>query len=194
MSPTHRGVGAIAAAPSAIWVRTVATAGAALALLASVSCSHAPSPSAILDPDKMASVVVGRSSRTDVFAALGRPERTEQSLLGETWIYETKGSDGSGQTLMSGAAAASGVVGAFVPYVGLIGSSLGLAGVAAGAVRQEPNMASVAVGFGDNGVVRDCIYSSTAMPTGVPGSVEGSAKPAGCRRPPQSPTAALPAR
>lgn len=161
----------------------LARLGVGLGLLAIAACAQNAPPTPILDPGKMASIVVGRSSRADVFAALGRPARTEQSAQGETWIYETKASSAGGQGLMNGAAAASGLAGAFVPYVGLIGSGLGLASATAGAVpRAEPDAASVAVSFADNGVVRDCVYSTTASPAGLPGSATSSAR-IGCQRP-----------
>ena len=64
------------------WVTHLARTGAALALLACASCAQAPPPA--MDAAKVSAVVIGQSSRTDVFAALGRPSRTEQSLLGET--------------------------------------------------------------------------------------------------------------
>ncbi len=124
------------------------------------SCSDNLGTSSVLDPGKVASVVVGRSSRADVFATLGRPSRTERSALGEAWIYEAKEDDAGGQNLMSGAAAASGVVGAFVPYVGLVGSGLGLAGTAMSGAHPKPKAVSLTVTFGGNDVVRDCVYSA----------------------------------
>lgn len=152
-------------------------------LLASASCSqNAPSPT-VLDSGKVASVIVGRSSRTDVFAALGQPSRTERSALGEAWIYEARTGDAGGRGLMNGASAASGVIGAFVPYVGLIGSGLGLAGVAMDGTRPEPQVVSLAVTFRDDSVVRDCAYSSTAAPVGVPGAAAGAATFVDCQRP-----------
>ena len=173
-----------------IWRAKSAVVLAALVLLAGVSCSRSASQTAVPDADKLASVVIGRSSRTDVFAALGRPSRTEQSRLGETWFYEAKNGDAGGQGLMTGAAAASGVIGAFVPYVGLVGSGIGLAGAAVSGTRGEPDVISVAVNFGDDGVVHNCVYSSTASPAGVPGSAGGPAKVAGCQKPPSSAAAA----
>ncbi len=134
------------------------------------------------DAGKLASVVIGRSSRTDVFTALGRPSRTEQSGAGETWVYEAKNGDGGGQGLINGATAASGIIGAFVPYAGLVGSGLGLAGAAANGTRQEPDTVSVAVSFGTDGVVRNCVYSSTALPAGVAGSTNSAAKTPGCQK------------
>lgn len=152
-------------------------------LLAGASCSQPAPASAILDPGKVGSVVVGRSSRADVFAALGSPSRTERSAGGEAWVYEARTGETGGRGLMSGASAASGVVGAFVPYVGLIGSSLGLAGVAADGMRAEPQASSLGVAFRDDGVVRDCTYSSTAAPSGVSESDAGAAPPIDCQRP-----------
>ena len=61
-----------------------------------------------------------------------------------------------------------GVVGAFVPYVGLVGSGLGLANAVRGN-GATPDAVSLAVRF-DNGVVRDCTVSSTAAPRGLPGA------------------------
>ncbi len=163
--------------------KRLAAASVITAALAGASCSQPSPPSAILDGNRMASIVVGRSSRTDVFTALGRPSRTEQSQLGETWVYEAKGSDSGARNLMGGAAAAAGVVGAFVPFVGLAGPALGLAGAATNATRRETDVVSAAVSFDAGGVVRDCVYSSTALPAGMPGSVPGAANVVGCQRP-----------
>lgn len=161
----------------------LAMALAAPMLLAVASCSQPAPASAILDPGKVRSVVVGRSSRADVFAALGQPSRTERSAGGEAWIYEARTGEAGGRGLMGGASAASGVVGAFVPYVGLIGSGLGLAGVAADGMHAAPQASSLGVAFRDDGVVRDCVYSSTAAPSGVPGPAAGAAPPIDCQRP-----------
>ena len=152
-------------------------------LLAGVSCSQSAPASAVLDSSKVGSIVVGRSSRTDVFAALGQPSRTERSALGEAWIYEANIDDAGGRSLMSGASAASGVVGAFVPYVGLIGSGLGLAGAAMDGTRSEPRVVSLSVIFREDSVVRDCAYSTTAPPAGMPGSTADTAKLVDCQRP-----------
>ena len=138
------------------WVSRQAAIFATSIPLAGASCSqHAP-PSAVLHPGKVASVVVGRSSRTDVFAVSGQPGRTERSALGEAWIYEARTGDAGGRRLISGASAASGVVGAFVPYVGVIGCGLGLAGAAMDGTRPEPQAVSLTVTFRDDSVVRDC--------------------------------------
>ena len=161
----------------------LAKAGAALAMLAAASCAQAPPPSAILDTGKVSSIVVGRSSRTDVFTALGRPTRTHQGLAGEGWVYEAKTENSGRQRLMSGAAAASGVAGAFVPYLGLVGSGLGLANAAGGTGQPEPDTVSMTVDFGADGLVRDCTYSSTAVPAGMPGAAAGAARLLGCQKP-----------
>ncbi len=164
----------------------LARACSAAALLSTTSCSQMPATS--LDASKLALVVIGQSSRTDVFADLGRPDRTQQGSQGETWVYEAKAGDSGAQGLRSGAAAVSGIIGAFVPYAGLVGSGLGLADAAAGR-RQEPDTTSVTISFTDSGIVRDCSYSSTALPAGVPGSAEKAAKVVGCQRPPLVPAA-----
>ncbi len=158
----------------------LARACSTAALLSGASCSQALSTG--LDASKLALVVIGQSSRTNVFTDLGRPDRTQQSLQGETWVYETKAGDSGAQGLRSGAAAVSGIVGAFVPYAGLVGSGLGLADAAAGR-RQEPDTMSVTISFTDSGIVRDCSYSSTALPAGLPGSAERAAKVVGCQKP-----------
>ena len=160
--------------------RNLARAGAVAAAMAGASCAAPPAPA--LDAGKVASVVIGRSSRADVFAALGRPARTEQGTQGETWIYESGGDGGGRSGLGSTAAAASGVVGAFVPYVGLIGSGLGLASAVRGS-GATPDTVSLAIRF-DNGVVRDCTVSSTALPRGVPGAAADAGPALGCQRPP----------
>ena len=165
------------------WCARLTVHCATLALLASASCSSNPPSASVLNADKAASIVVGRSSRTDVFAALGRPSRTETSLSGENWVYETKDGDSGSRTLVDGASSAMGLAGAFVPYLGIVGSGVGLANTAAGAARREPDAASLTVSFRDDGVVRDCVYSSTALPTGLAGSAPGSADAQGCRRP-----------
>ena len=156
------------------WPSRTAPAIAALLLLASGSCSQKP-PSPVLDTAKVGSVVVGHSSRSEVLAVMGRPSRTERSAAGEAWVYESKTDDSGGQSLMSGASAATGVIGAFVPYAGLVGSGLGLAGTAANGTRSDPQAVSLTVMFRDDGIVRDCSYSTTAAPT--------SAKPIDCQRP-----------
>ncbi len=160
-------------------------------VLACASCSHNAPPAAILDAGKVASVVVGRSSRTDVFAALGQPSRTERNALGEAWVYEARTGDAGGNGLMNGVSAATGVVGAFVPYAGLVGSGLGLAGVAMDGTRAEPQAVMLAVLFRDDGVVRDCTYSSTAAPVGVAGSAADAAELVDCQRPAASAARAL---
>ncbi len=166
----------------------VAAAAAIAALVGTASCSGdtaAGGGGAILDAGKVSSVIVGRSSRADVFAALGRPSRTEHSAAGEAWVYEVRESDpGAGQqTVMNGVASAAGVIGAVVPFAGLVGSSLGLAGSAMGGSRHDPKVTSLAVAFGPDSVVRDCIYASTASPAGVPGSTPGAPEVVDCRRP-----------
>lgn len=165
------------------WAARLAMAVVAPALLVFASCSQRAPPSAILDAAKVGSVVVGRSSRADVFAALGQPSRTERSALGEAWVYDAGTGEARNRGLVNGAAAASAVAGAFVPYVGLVGSSLGLAGVAADGMRAEAQAVRLAVTFRDDGVVRDCAYSSTAAPPGLPGSAAGTAPPVDCQRP-----------
>ena len=152
----------------------------AFAVLAT-ACTQATPPPAMLDPAKVGSVVIGRSSRTDVFAALGQPSHTEQSQQGETWVYETQSGGSGHQQLSSGAGAAAGVVGAFVPYVGLIGSGLGLASAATSSGRAPPRTSSLKVTFGEVGVVSDCLYTTTDVPAGLPGA---TAPAIGCKRPP----------
>lgn len=166
---------------------------AALAVSLVAACSaDAPSP-AVLDAGKVGSVVVGRSSRADVYAALGRPSRTERSASGEAWIYESGGGGGGAANPLGGAATASGLLGAFVPYAGLVGSGLGLAGAALGGARPDRATVGLTVAFTADGVVRDCVLSSTAVPAGVsrigvspagaPGSVPADAGIVDCQRP-----------
>jgi outer membrane protein assembly factor BamE (lipoprotein component of BamABCDE complex) len=148
-------------------------------LLVGASCSRNDAAS-VSNPAKVATVVVGQSSRADVFAALGRPARTQQSSSGESWVYESKADAAGRRGVLQGVAAASGVVGAFVPYAGLVGSGLGLADTAVdGAPRAETT--SLTVEFGPDGVVRECVYSSTAPPANVPGT--GAVAPPDCQRP-----------
>lgn len=153
-------------------------------LLAVTSCSPAAPVAPALDPGKVASIVVGRSSRNDVFAALGRPARTERGGLGEVWVYQpTAGGGTGGSGLMSGASAASGILGAFVPYVGAVGSGLGLAGTAMGGEASKPPADSLSVTFRDDGVVRDCTFTSTIFPVAGPGPAAVPAKVVDCQRP-----------
>ncbi len=158
-------------------IRTCLTV-CAFALLAA-ACTPAAPRASMLDPAKVGSVVIGRSSRTDVFAALGQPSRTEQSRQGESWMYETQ-SGASDQHLSDGAGAAAGLVGAFVPYVGLLGSGLGLADAAMDSQHAPPRTSSLRIVFSGNGVVRDCLYTTTDMPAGLPGA---KAPAIGCQRP-----------
>lgn len=163
------------------------TAVAVAVILVGPSCSRDAGKPVALDPGKVASVVVGRSSRADVFAALGRPGRTERSARGDAWIYEAKAGAPGAHNLMSGVAAASGVIGAIVPFAGLVGSGVSLAGEAlGGGATPEPEAASLAVLFKDDGVVLDCVYSSTAPPAGVSGEAPGASKPVDCQRPRES--------
>ncbi len=154
-------------------------------LLAAASCSAAAPVAPALDPGKVASIVVGRSSRNDVFAALGRPARTERGGLGEVWVYQPTptGGDAGGSGLVSGASAASGILGAFVPYAGVVGSGLGLAGTAMGQGASKPAADSLSVTFRDDGIVRDCTFSSTAFPAAGPGPAAVPAKVVDCQRP-----------
>lgn len=158
-------------------------AAAATLLLATASCSPAAPVAPALDPGKIASIVVGHSSRNDVLAALGRPARTDRSSLGEVWVYQPTGGDTGGSGLMSGASTASGILGAFVPYVGAVGSGLGLAGTAMGATSQAPPADSLSVTFRDDGIVRDCAFSSTTSPMAGPAPGAGPAKVVDCQRP-----------
>ena len=77
-------------------------------LLLAAACSQRAAPSAVLDSGKVGSVAVGRSSRADVFAALGQPSRTERSAVGEAWIYEARTGDAGNRGWMNGVSAASG--------------------------------------------------------------------------------------
>jgi len=165
------------------WRSTRPRLAMALALLLAASCSETAPPPSIMDAGKVASVIVGRSSRTDVFNALGQPSRTERSGLGEAWVYQAAKGDAGNGRLVSGASAASGIVGAFVPYAGLVGSGLGLAGAAADRTRPDVQAISLTVTFRDDGLVRDCSYASTALPAGVPGSIARAAPPIDCSRP-----------
>jgi hypothetical protein len=147
-------------------------------LLIGASCSRNDAAS-VLNPVKVAHVVVGQSSRADVFATLGRPTRTERNSSGESWIYEDRSDAAGRRGILQGAAAASGIIGAFVPYAGLAGSGLGLAGAAMDGISST-GVTSLAVEFGANGVVRECVFSSTAVPAGVPEIA--AAAPIDCQR------------
>jgi outer membrane protein assembly factor BamE (lipoprotein component of BamABCDE complex) len=150
-----------------------------LLLLTGVSCSKNEAKP-VLTPTNIAHVVVGQSSRADVFATLGRPTRTQRTSSGESWIYEYKRDAAVRHGILQSAAAASGVIGAFVPYAGLVGSGLGLAGTALDGTT-DIETTSLSVEFGPDGVVHECVYSSTAFPAGVPGAPP--AAPVDCQRP-----------
>ena len=154
---------------------------ALIALAGASACAGDAGHPAVLDRSKIPSIVVGRSTQGDVFALLGRPSRAERSAQAETWIYEDKASGGEGR-LVSGAAAASGIVGAFVPYVGLLGSGLGLADAATGGARPQAATTSFAVSFGDGGIVRDCVYATTEF-SSAPGRAPGIPRSVDCQRP-----------
>ena len=109
-------------------------------------------------------MTVGRSTRADVFKALGQPKQTERSASGEAWVYEAREPKQNLNRLAGGAAAGSAIAGAFIPYVGLLGSGLGLANAAAGP-GAPPASTTLTVAFGETGLVRDCIVATTAPPT-----------------------------
>lgn len=159
-------------------------------LLAATSCSRQP-PAPSLDPGKVASIVVGRSSRNDVFAALGQPARTDRSSLGEVWTYQPTAGGTGGSGLMSGASAASGILGAFVPYAGAIGSGLGLAGTTLGGAQTAPPANTLSVAFRDDGIVRDCTSTTTIFPAAGLAQDGSPAKVVDCQRP-DRPAAAPP--
>ncbi len=152
----------------------------AAALLLAASCSRSAKPVTVLAPDRVASVVVGRSTRADVFAVLGKPTRSERSAAGEAWVYKTKESKSGSNALLGGAAAGSAILGTFVPYAGLVGSGIGLANAAEAGSEPPPESASLTVAFGPDGVVHDCIYATTAAPA----LANQEARPIDCRRPP----------
>lgn len=162
---------------------SLAAAAALPLLLAATSCSQSASVAPALDSGKIASIVVGHSSRNDVFAALGRPARTDRSSSGEVWVYQPTSGDTGKSGLMSGASAASGILGAFVPYAGAVGSGLGLAGTAMGGTSPAPPADSLSVTFRDDGIVRDCTFSSTMFPAAGPGQAAAPAKVVDCQRP-----------
>ena len=145
-----------------------ALAAGLLAVLPAAACTPAK-PTATIDASKMAAVLIGRSSRSDVFATLGRPARTEQSRAGERWIYEARPDSQGNAQLISGAGAAAGAIGAFVPFVGLVGPGLGLVNAASDTPRPQAS-ASFSVDFGADGVVRDCVYASSDIPAGLQGA------------------------
>jgi hypothetical protein len=136
-----------------------------------------------LESGKVASVVVGQSSRADVFGLLGRPTRSERSASGESWVYEVKENKAGRDTLLSGAAAGSAIVGAFVPYAGLVGSGIGLANAVHGSSGPPPDTSSLTVAFGPDGIVHDCLYATTAAPA-VESASDPKPAPVDCRRPP----------
>ena len=166
-------------APSA-WFRLGAGLAGMLTLAGTVSCASRQPVEKTVD---VSSIVIGQSTRADVFSKLGRPARTEERGTGETWVYETRHDAGAGRRgLMAGAAAASGVVGTFVPFVGLIGPGIGLLDATTGGSNAVPDVSSLSVIYGEDGIVRDCVYSTTGIPAGMPGADPAQAKTAGCSR------------
>ena len=159
--------------------RGLALAAGLCSLLSTSGCAPEAAP-ATIDPAKMAMVEIGRSSRDDVFATLGRPVRTERSNAGERWIYEAAAQSDRRGRLVSGVGTATGVLGTFVPFVGLVGPGLSLANAATGPSPPSTAGSSLSVDFGADGLVRDCIYASGAMPTGLSGGP--AAMPFGCGR------------
>lgn len=129
-------------------------------VLAIASCAtDAPT---VQSPGHLSSVVIGTSTRKEVLTALGRPNRIERSGSGESWVYEHDGGRAKKSGLVSGVAAASGVVGAFVPFAGLIGPGIGLANSVGGAPKAD--VSSETIQFGYDGLVRDCVLVSSALP------------------------------
>lgn len=157
--------------------RIIALSVGALALLSASGCALEDAAPTI-DPARMALVEIGRSSRADVFATLGRPIRTERSTAGERWIYEAGPQSQGNAQLVSGVGAAAGIAGVFVPYLGLIGPGLSLANAASGTQPTGAARATLSVDFTAEGLARDCVYSSGAMPAGLPGAA--SVQPLGC--------------
>ena len=135
-------------------------------------------PLPALDRAKLELIVVGQSSRSEVFAALARRPVPERSAQGETWIYETR-DKGNRESILSGAAAGSALLGAFVPYAGLVDSGVGLASVATGGGSSPTETSSLSVVFGADGIVRDCLYVTTASPRSSKGNL--SPRAAECR-------------
>lgn len=150
-----------------------------LILLAATSCAGPHGESHGFDPAKVPSVVIGRSTRAEVLTALGQPARSERNAQGETWVYEVREKNANYDRLMGGAAAGSAIAGAFVPFAGLVGSGLGLANAAVGDTGHPPDTTSLAVSYGPDGVVRDCVVTSTA-PVAIGPS---AAKIVDCARP-----------
>ncbi|MBV8614438.1 MAG: outer membrane protein assembly factor BamE [Acetobacteraceae bacterium] len=146
-------------------------------LLTAAACSSRSGDKAILDPGKVSAVHVGRSSRSDVLALLGRPSRTEWNTAGETWVYQVREENLSRQELASGATVAGTVLGAFVPFGGLVGTGLGLAGTQVGGAGAEP-VTTLTVAFGETGTVRDCTYSTTAFSAQPAPGTGAAAQPA----------------
>ncbi len=150
-------------------------------LLTVASCAQPSGHHAILEPSRVSSIIVGRSSKSDVLTALGKPSRVDRNGQGETWVYEYR-PDGSGrQTLLAGAQAASAVAGAFVPFVGLLGTGVGLASAADGG-GPEPGTTTLAINFADFGIVRECTYSTSMVPADSPTGANAGTAP-DCQRP-----------
>ena len=147
-------------------------------LLIAASCSRNDAAS-VLNPVKVADVIVGQSSRADVFAALGRPTRTEQTAWGSPGFMKTRAMPQAGDAFSGG--------GCRVRRHRCVRALCWFRGLRLGARwrrhgrNSETDVASLAVEFGANGVVRECVYSSSALPAGVPGAV--AVAPIDCQRP-----------
>ena len=96
--------------------------------LGMAGCSGQSGDTAILEPGKVSSIVIGQSSRSDVLALLGQPNHTTWNRDGESWVYQVTDEDLRRESMSNGATIAGGVLGAFVPFGGLIGMGLGMAG------------------------------------------------------------------
>lgn len=152
---------------------------AAALLLA--ACTQPPAGPAALDVTKVPNIIVGRSSRAEVFALLGQPGRIDRDGQGERWTWASGGAapDRLGPAMQ----AASTVAGAFIPFAGLAGTGLGLARSATDG--PPPGLTTFAVAFTDRGVVQDCMASASALPAdgaGAPAVLPDCQRPALSRR------------
>ena len=161
-----------------------------LLVIAAAACSHQVGTKAILDPSKTSSIVVGQSSKAEVLRSLGPPRRADRNGQGESWVYRIEGRDTNERQIAAGAQVVSAAVGALVPFGGLVGAGIGLAGTGLRGSEKEMPAAVLTVDFGTQGVVRECTFSTNVVSVATASNPDpASQMPLDCQRPPP---AALP--
>lgn len=137
--------------------------GLGAALLALAACAGGDG-APVLDLAKLPSIAVGESSRVEVFQIMGRPTQVLRGARGESWVYQAQASTADRRNLAAGAQVASTVAGVLIPFVGLVGTGIGLASQMGGDAP-PPGVTTVTIDFADPGIVRDCTISTNVMTT-----------------------------